>query len=118
MGDGGMPGDGAGREGESLITVISEDRQPTTPNATGSTPDAIPHPSDAMIEHLQEEVSYLRERLEDAMGQLAGERRRADVLSLNASLPESAGEDRPDETSLQTIYGEAPGLLDRLRGEQ
>ncbi len=67
----------------------------------------------ALVTHLQEEVAYLRERLEDAMGQLAEERRRADVLRLGASVSSSTNTTDVDvEGSTENAV---VGILARLR---
>ena len=68
---------------------------------------ATGHRQDALVAHLEGEVAYLRERLEEAdrqqaqmLGQLAEERQRADVLQLRAI---GTGETSPNTPS------EAPG---------
>ncbi len=71
--------------------VTQHPTQPTEQAQQNATRD-----QDALVEHLQGEVAYLRERLEDAMGQLAEERRRADVLQLAAST--GAHQDTPGST--------------------
>ena len=94
----------------------------------------------ALVTHLQEEVTYLRERLEDAMGQLAEERRRADVLQREAlgriealaatvdrqppteNAPEPVGSTESSETPVQGVIrmaapapGQIAGILAMLR---
>lgn len=72
---------------------------------------------DELVEHLQGEVAYLRERLEEAdrqqarmLGQLADERQRADVLQLRAigsGAPDTSHDTsespRSDDTVLQAL---------------
>jgi hypothetical protein len=70
-------------------------------------------PDDALVTHLQEEVIYLRMRLEDAMGQLAEERRRADVLRLSASVSEPPNDH--DHTVEGSTENAPQGILARLR---
>jgi hypothetical protein len=101
----------------SPLTVTREDRQPPPEGARHTVTDDTSQvrdgtqrhvTDDALVTHLQEEVVYLRERLEDAMGQLAEERRRADVLQLTArtdASQEATEAPQSDESPLKGIRG-------------
>lgn len=117
-----------------LAILGREDRQGPTPHATAPTPDttpnATPPQSDIMIEHLRHlegEVEYLRERLEEAdrqrgslHRQLEAERERADILQLRAigsgapdAPQEPRGSPERDDTGLRALWDR----LRRLWGE-
>jgi len=107
------------KRGSTWVVSLSDEagqeptQQDTTEHSTQQTEqtqqNARPDQDD-LVEHLRGEVTYLRERLENAMGQLEAERQRADVLQLRAigtgetptTSSEAPGSPRGDD---QPVHG-------------
>lgn len=91
----------------------------TTPDSRGQTATDHLH----MIEHMREEITYLRTELAQRSHELATERERSDVLqreALGRIEALTAGETSPETVpeppgSRRTNESEPPGLWDRLR---